>query len=164
MFFDRSETGTNRPLLAFILATLVVGAVGSFFTEPAIPTWYAALLKPGFSPPNWLFAPVWTALYVLMAVAAWRVWRTTGLKSPEILLYIIQLAFNLLWSILFFGLHAIFWALLDLGLLLLLIVGTLAAFWRRDRLAGALMLPYLGWSGFAFLLNLAIWRLNSAGF
>jgi tryptophan-rich sensory protein len=163
MFFDRSETGSNRPLLAFILATLVVGAVGSIFTEPSIPTWYAALLKPGFSPPNWLFAPVWTALYLLMAEAAWRVWRITGLKSPEILLYVIQLAFNLLWSILFFGLHAIFWALADLGLLLALIAGMLAAFWRRDRLAGALMLPYLGWSAFAFLLNLAIWRLNGPG-
>lgn len=160
MFFDRSTGAGNRPLLAFILATLLVGTLGSLFTEPAIATWYAGLLKPGFNPPNWIFAPVWTALYVLMAVAAWRVWQVTSLRSPEIALYALQLALNLAWSILFFGLHQILWALVDLGLLLMLVAATLIAFWRRDRLAGALMVPYLGWSGFAFLLNLAIWRLN----
>ena len=163
MFFDRNAQRGNRPLLAFILATLVVGAVGNMFTAPSIPTWYAELLKPSFNPPNWVFAPVWTALYILMAVAASRVWKVTGLKSPEIALYAVQLALNLAWSILFFGLHKILWALADLGLLLALVVVTLVAFWRRDRVAGALMLPYFGWSGFAFLLNLAIWRFNGAG-
>ena len=84
MFFDRgTESGRNRPLLVFILLTLVVGAAGSAVTQPAIPVWYADLLKPSFNPPNWVFAPVWTTLYVLMAIAAWRVWRVTGTRAPE---------------------------------------------------------------------------------
>lgn len=161
MFFDRgTESGRNRPLLVFILLTLVVGAAGSAVTQPAIPVWYADLLKPSFNPPNWVFAPVWTTLYVLMAIAAWRVWRVTGTRAPEMALYAVQLALNLLWSVLFFGLHRILWALADLGLLLVAVLATLAVFWRRDRMAGALLIPYLAWSGFAFLLNLAIWRLN----
>jgi tryptophan-rich sensory protein len=161
MFFDRgTESGRNRPLLVFILLTLVVGAAGSAVTQPAIPVWYADLLKPSFNPPNWVFAPVWTTLYVLMAIAAWRVWRVAGTRAPEMALYAVQLALNLLWSVLFFGLHRILWALADLGLLLVAVLATLAVFWRRDRTAGALLIPYLAWSGFAFLLNLAIWRLN----
>ena len=161
MFFDRNaEPGQHRPLLAFILATLVVGAAGTFFTEPSIPTWYAALAKPDFNPPNWLFAPVWTTLYVLMAIAAWRVWRSTGLKSPEMLLWMAQLTLNFFWSAIFFSLHLIFFALVEMGLLWLLILATLILFWRRDRIAGLLLVPYLAWVSFAFTLNYAIWQLN----
>ncbi len=160
MLFDRSEGPSNRPLLAFILVTLVIGASAAVFTEPSIPTWYAGLLKPSFNPPNWLFGPVWTTLYVLMAVAAWRVWRVTGLKSPELALYGVQLVFNFAWSLIFFTLHQIGLALIDLGILWLTVLATLILFWRRDHWAGILFLPYLAWAGFAFLLNLAIWRLN----
>ena len=161
MFFDRNaEPGQHRPLLAFILASLVVGAAGTLFTEPAIPTWYAALAKPDFTPPNWLFAPVWTVLYVLMAIAAWRVWRVTDLKAPELFLWMAQLTLNFLWSAIFFSLHLIFFALVEMGLLWLLILATMILFWRRDRIAGLLFLPYLAWVSFAFALNFAIWQLN----
>ena len=140
--------------------TLLKGAVASVFTGPAIPTWYAGLVHPSFAPPNWIFAPVWTGLYVLMAVAAWRVWRLAGLKSPEIAAFGLQLAFNCAWSFVFFHFHLIGPAAVELAVLLALILATLILFWRRDRLAGLLLLPYLAWTGFALALNLAIWRLN----
>jgi translocator protein len=163
MFFDRSaQPGQHRPLLAFLIATLVVGAAGTFFTEPAIPTWYAGLAKPDFNPPNWVFAPVWTTLYVLMGVAAWRVWRLTGLNSPELTLWMSQLTLNFFWSAIFFSLHLILLALVEMALLWLLILITMILFWRRDRIAGLLFLPYLAWVSFAFALNFAIWQLNGA--
>ena len=162
MFFDRSaQPGQHRPLLAFLILTLLVGAAGTLFTELAIPTWYATLAKPGFAPPNWLFAPVWTTLYVMMGVAAWRVWRLTGLTSPEMFLWFAQLALNFFWSAIFFSLHLILLALVEMALLWLLILVTLILFWRKDRIAGLLLLPYLAWVGFAFALNFAIWQLNS---
>jgi tryptophan-rich sensory protein len=161
MFFDRNaEPGQHRPLLIFIILPLLVGAAGTIFTEPSIPTWYAALAKPVFTPPNWLFAPVWTALYVLMGAAAWRVWRITGLNAPEMLIWGTQLALNFLWSAIFFSFHLVFAALVDIALLWLLVLATTVLFWRRDRIAGLLFLPYLAWSGFAAALNFAIWRLN----
>jgi translocator protein len=163
MFFDRSgEPGQHRPLLAFIILPLLVGAAGTIFTEPAIPTWYAGLAKPDFTPPNWLFAPVWTTLYVLMGIAAWRVWRLTGLHSPEMLLWGAQLALNLLWSAIFFAAQLIFAALVDVALLWLLILATMILFWRRDAIAGLLLLPYLAWVGYAAALNFAVWQLNGS--
>ena len=161
MFFDRSAApGQHRPLLGFIILTLVAGAAGTVFTEPAIPTWYAGLTKPDFTPPNWLFAPVWTTLYVLMAIAGWRVWRITGLNSPELKLWGAQLMLNFLWSPIFFAAHLILLALAEMTLLWLLILATLVLFWRRDRIAGLLLLPYLAWVSYALALNFAIWRLN----
>jgi benzodiazapine receptor len=150
----------RRPLLAFLIATLAVGAFASAFTEPSIPTWYAGLLRPSFAPPNWLFAPVWTTLYAVMAVAAWRVWRVVGLKSLEIGAYAAQLIFNFVWSAIFFAAHRIGLALADMGLLFLLVLVTTILFWRRDRIAGLLFLPYLAWTGFAAALNQAFWVLN----
>ncbi len=161
MLFENSEDGSQRrPLIFFVLASLAVGTAATVFTEPSIPTWYAGLVKPGFNPPDWLFAPVWTALYILMAVAAWRVWRIAGLKSIELTAFFVQLALNCAWSFLFFSAHWIAVALADLGMLWLLILATLILFWRRDRLAGLLLLPYLAWAGFALALNAAIWQLN----
>ena len=161
MLFDReAEPGKNRPLLGLIILTLLVGASGTFFTEPNIPTWYAALAKPDFNPPNWLFAPVWTTLYILMAVAAWRVWKITGVKAPEMALWGVQLALNFLWTPLFFGAHLLLVALVEMAALWLAIAATAALFWHRDRIAGLMMLPYLAWVSFAFCLNYAIWQLN----
>ena len=157
---DDPKRAQRRPLLFFILATLIVGAAASVFTEPNIATWYAGLVRPSFAPPNWLFAPVWTTLYVLMAVAAWRVWRIAGMKSPEMAAYVLQLIFNFAWSAIFFAAHQIGLALVEIGLLLLLILTTTILFWRRDRLAGLLFLPYLAWTVFAAFLNQAFWALN----
>jgi tryptophan-rich sensory protein len=151
---------TRRPLLFFVLGTLVVGAAGTIFTEPNIPTWYAGLVHPSIAPPNWVFAPVWTTLYVLMAVAAWRVWKITGLKSVEMLAWGVQLALNFAWSAIFFSLHRIGAALVEIILLDLAILVTTALFFRRDRLAAALMLPYLAWTLFATALTQAFWQLN----
>ncbi len=162
MIFSRDEDGPSphRPLMGLIILTLLVGASGTPFTEAAIPTWYAGLVKPDFNPPNWLFAPVWTTLYVLMAVAAWRVWKITGIRSPAMIAWFVQLALNAIWTPLFFGAHLLLPALIELGLMWAAIAVTLVLFWRKDRIAGLLMLPYLAWVSFAFALNLEIWRLN----
>jgi tryptophan-rich sensory protein len=161
-----------RPLYFFLLLTLGVGALGSVAIKPNIATWYAGLAKPNFSPPNWLFAPAWTALYILMAVAAWRVWRLLPKlsqdngrrRSPitiEMAAFGVQLACNCAWSFLFFSAHLIGAALIELSILLLLVLATLILFWRRDPWAGILLLPYLAWTGFALALNTALWRLNA---
>ncbi|HWA70285.1 MAG TPA: TspO/MBR family protein [Rhizomicrobium sp.] len=155
-----SSDPKNRALKYFLLVTLAVGAAGSLFTAPNIPAWYAGLNHPAIAPPNWVFAPVWTTLYVLMAVAAWRVWKITGFKSIEMLAFAVQLALNFAWSGIFFGLHQIGPALGEIILLDLAILYALLLFWRRDRLAGALMLPYLAWTLFATLLTRAFWLLN----
>jgi tryptophan-rich sensory protein len=149
-----------RPLGFFLLATLGVGGTASLFTEPSIPTWYAGLIHPAIAPPNWVFAPVWTTLYVLMAVAAWRVWRKTGLKDPAFYAFWAQLFLNFCWSGIFFGLHQIFFALAEIIVLDAIILATLLLFWHRDRLAGLLMAPYLAWTCFATLLTYEFWRLN----
>lgn len=149
-----------RALKLFVIVTLVVGASASLFTEPNIPTWYAHLVRPAIAPPNWVFAPVWTTLYVMMAYAAWRVWKKTGLKSLEMAAWGIQLVFNFAWSAIFFWLHQIGAALGEIILLDLAILYTALLFWRRDRIAGLAMLPYLGWSLFATVLTDAFWRLN----
>jgi tryptophan-rich sensory protein len=160
------KRAARRPLLIFILLTLVVGAGASIFTEPSIPTWYAHLAHPAIAPPNWVFAPVWTTLYVLMAVAAWRVWRTLkhgsggGTRSPEMIAYGVQLALNFAWSAIFFAAHQIGLAMIEIGLLVLAILVTAILFFRRDRLAGLLFLPYLGWTAFAAVLTHAFWLLN----
>jgi tryptophan-rich sensory protein len=161
MMFSRDDTPANRPLLAFVLLALLVGGAATFFTEPAIATWYAALNKPSFNPPNWIFAPVWTTLYVLMGVAASRVWKQTGFGTA-IAFWIAQLGLNFCWSAIFFSLHLIFWALVEMAALWLAVAATLILFARRDRIAGLLLVPYLAWVSFAFALNFAIWRLNGA--
>jgi tryptophan-rich sensory protein len=145
-------------LFAFLAATLAVGFLASLVTVPNIPSWYEGLHKPFFNPPNSVFAPVWTTLYVLMAVAAWRVWRKAGLRPLG--LYVLQLALNFAWSSIFFGAHAIGAALVEIALLFAAVVLTLRDFWRLDRIAGWLLVPYAAWVLFAGVLNAAIWRLN----
>lgn len=156
---------TLRPLFAlagFVALTLVVGAIGARATLPEIPGWYAQLAKPSFTPPNWVFGPVWTTLYIAMAVAAWLVWRTPGkARTPALALWGVQLALNLVWSLLFFGEHRIGLALVDIVVLLLAIVTTILAFTRLSSVAALLLVPYLAWVGYATALNFAIWRLNT---
>jgi tryptophan-rich sensory protein len=125
--------------------------------------WYASLAKPAWNPPDAIFAPMWTALYVLMAVAAWLVWRRAGFAGAgtALALFVIQLVLNALWSYLFFGLNRPDIAFLEIVILWLAILLVLVLFWREDWRAGALMIPYLVWVGFASCLNFALWRLNA---
>ncbi|MGE0652082.1 MAG: TspO/MBR family protein, partial [Alphaproteobacteria bacterium] len=124
-------------------------------TATSVGTWYQDLAKPAFNPPDWVFAPVWTTLFVLMSVAAWRVWRQGGFahRRLEMAAYFGQLALNLLWSVLFFGARAPGWAFLEILVLLSAIAVTAVLFGRRNRLAGWLFLPYGAWVAFAAVLN-----------
>jgi tryptophan-rich sensory protein len=147
-------------LLGWIALTAAFAAVGAMGSTQA-PTFYAQLDQPSWAPPTWLFGPAWTVLYLLMAVAAWRAVRSTTLPAaPAVRLYLIQLVLNALWSWLFFAWHQGAWAFVCIVALWLLIAATMAAFYRRDRLAGALMLPYIGWVSFAGALCFTIWQRN----
>lgn len=161
---DRSAAAPDRgsrpwlSLLAFFAAVIVVALVGSLGVGGAGEE-YARLSKPGWAPPSWLFGPVWTVLYALVAVAGWLVWRRVG-PSAAIAVYAVQLLLNALWTPLFFGLGRYGVALVDIVVLWVLVGVTTALFWRVRPLAGALLLPYWAWVSFATALNFAIWRLN----
>ena len=150
-------------LAGFLLICFAVAAVGGAVTASSVETWYPTLNKPAFNPPDWVFAPVWTVLYAAMAVAGWRIWRSppTPTRRTALVLFAIQLGLNCAWSILFFGAREIGLAFADILLLLLALGATTAAFWRIDRVAGWLFLPYLLWVGYAAALNGAIWLLNA---
>ncbi|HZH90481.1 MAG TPA: TspO/MBR family protein [Pyrinomonadaceae bacterium] len=137
-------------------------AVASSYTAPAIPGWYASLRKPAWNPPNWLFGPVWTLLYLMMAVAAWLVWRERGFAGAgtALALFSLQLILNALWSVIFFGRRNPALALVEIFFLWAAIFATMLAFWRVSHAAGWLMWPYLLWVTFAGFLNLNIWKLN----
>lgn len=149
-------------LVAFLAACFGVAFIGSLATGPAIPEWYASLRKPAWNPPNWLFGPVWTVLYAMMAVAAWRVWRKEGFRGARwaLAIFFVQLALNMAWTFIFFGAHSPGGAFLEIVILWALILMTAALFRRHDAAAGWMLLPYLLWVGFAAVLNFAIWRLN----
>ena len=149
-------------LAALLLVSVAVAGLSAAVTAQNVNVWYATLAKPAFNPPNWLFGPVWTVLYVVMAIAAWRVWLSRRRQSVALPLsfYAAQMVLNFAWSPLFFGLHHIGVALIDIVGLSLMLAATASLFWRRDRLAGALMVPYLAWVLFATTLNFAIWRLS----
>lgn len=136
--------------------------IGGFVTANSVDTWYQTLQKPPFSPPDWIFAPVWTALYVLMAIAAWRVWRhrPSDVRWWALAAFFVQLGFNLAWSLIFFGQQQIGLALVEIVVLLIVIVATSFLFWHIDRLAGALMAPYALWVAFASALNASLCLLN----
>ncbi len=147
-------------LAGFVALCFAVAAIGGAVTATSAQTWYPKLAKPAFTPPDWLFGPVWTTLYAMMAVSAWLSWRRVGLGHLALGLFFAQLALNLAWSLLFFGLHWIGVALVDILLLLVLIAATTYAFLVIDRRAGLLFVPYLLWVGYASLLNGAIWLMN----
>lgn len=151
----------SRGFLYLILAlTFLAGFFGAIITKANIHTWYFQLTRPPGSPPNWIFAPVWTILYVLMAVAAWRVWRRSG-KNPDVLnIWFWQLFFNALWTPVFFGLHQIGLALIIIVVLDVLVIFTICAFAKHDRVAATMLLPYLLWICYATYLNLGYWWLN----
>jgi tryptophan-rich sensory protein len=146
-------------LLLFAAACLVAAAAGTLFRPGE---WYEALEKPSWRPPNWLFAPVWSLLYVMIAISGWLVWRQSSAAAVSLPLavYFLQLFLNAAWTPLFFGLHRPGWAAIEIALVWLSIVATIIVFSPISALAAALLLPYLAWVTFATALNIAIWRLN----
>lgn len=157
----RSTQQSVLVFLGFLAASFVVSGLGGLATASSVGTWYQTLNKPSFNPPNWLFAPVWTTLYVMIAIAGWRVWRRVGFTDKRAFAaFAAQLVLNLLWSVLFFGLNRVGLALAELVLLWLSIATTLVLFRRHDKLAAILFAPYLAWVTFAGVLNAAIWTLN----
>jgi len=146
-------------LAVFILICLAVGGSGAAFPPGE---WYRQLAKPPLNPPAWVFGPVWTLLYILMGVSAWLVWLRPGLPAAQIplLLFATQMALNGAWSWIFFGVHQVGLALIDIVLLWAAIAATLVSFWRIRKPAAVLLIPYLLWVSFATYLNAALWRLN----
>lgn len=144
-----------------LLAPQLAGAIGALYTAETRETWYRELTLPGFSPPDWVFGPVWTTLYILMGIAAFLIWRR-GLRQvwPAMLLFVIQLALNALWPFLFFGLRSPLAGLSGIIALWGVLLATVIAFWSVSRAAGALLIPYLAWVSYALILNYSIWRLN----
>lgn len=149
-------------LLISLVLPFIAAAIGSFFTFNAIPTWYAGLQKPALSPPNWVFGPVWSALYLMMGISFYIIWtkKTKQNKDQVIFLYFTQLVLNTLWSIIFFGMKQPFLAFMEIIILWILILLTIVSFSKIAKSAAYLLLPYLLWVSFATYLNFAIWKLN----
>ncbi len=145
-----------------IVICQMAGIIGSFFTGPAIPTWYASLVKPDFTPPGWVFAPVWISLYTLMGISLYLVWkrRQQSFAKPALAVFSVQLLLNALWSFLFFGLQSPIYGLMCISLLWVAIAFTMENFYRISKKAAYLLIPYLLWVSFAAVLNLYIWILN----
>jgi len=155
---------SNKLKLAICLTiTLVTGFVGSIFTSQEISGWYTSIRKPLWNPPNAIFGPVWTILYILMGISLFLVWKsrhTSGKKNIAYLLFAVQLLLNFLWSFIFFRLHRIDLALLEILMLWISILGTIIAFSQLSKTAAWLLVPYISWVSFASFLNYHIWILN----
>jgi benzodiazapine receptor len=151
-------------LAVSVLVCQMAGVIGSVFTAPAIPGWYATLSKPGFTPPNWIFGPAWITLYTLMGISAFIVWRKgwdIGEVRTALRIFVAQLILNALWSAAFFGLRSPLAGFLAIALLWMLILLTMAFFRKVSLAASVLLLPYLLWVSYASVLNFSIWRLNT---
>ncbi len=148
-------------LVISIFICLLAGFIGSFFTSPAIPTWYATLQKPSFAPPNWVFFPVWTSLFIMMGISLFLIWKKED-KKVKTALYIFsaQLILNALWSVAFFGLRSPLTGLIDIIILWIAILATIISFMKISRTASYLLIPYILWVSFAAILNFSIWKLN----
>ena len=164
--------GNTRSLLRLAISVAIplsAGAIGAIFTADSVETWYQLIEKPWFTPPNWLFGPAWTVLYVLMGISLYLVWRKTtidrskhGTRPAAFAAFGTQLGLNALWSFLFFGLRSPQLAFAEIVILLASIIVTIIIFSRVSRLAAGLMLPYVGWVTFACALNLGVWLVNSS--
>jgi len=150
-------------ILVSIVVCELAGIIGSVFTTPSIPGWYAALTKPPFNPPSWVFAPVWTILYAMMGLAAWLVYEK-GFKKPDVkkalAVFAAQLLLNTLWSIVFFGAHMIFAGVVVIVLLWAMILWTILLFHRISRASAYLLIPYILWVSFATVLTVSLYVLN----
>lgn len=150
-------------LFLSILIPVLVGAVSGFFTMSGVNGWYAVANKPWFNPPNWIFGPVWTTLYILMGIALYLVWRSdaaTTIKNTALALFAVQLTLNFFWSIIFFSLQQPGWAFVEVLLLWLMILLTILWFGKISSTAAWLLVPYISWVSFASVLNFYIWKLN----
>jgi tryptophan-rich sensory protein len=161
------EKKTQAGILKLAISLIVcqfAGFIGSVFTTPAIPTWYVTLNKPSFTPPNWLFSPVWIFLFVLMGLSAFLVW-SKGLDDKRVKTVIgifgVQLILNILWSAVFFGFRSPLAGLIEIAILWIAILLTILNFFKVSKTAGFLQIPYILWVSFATVLNFFIWRLNS---
>lgn len=145
-----------------IILCQAAGFLGSLFTTPAIPTWYATLNKPFFTPPNWIFSPVWISLFILMGISLFTIWRRQDHPQVKtaLVFFFVQLILNILWSAAFFGLRAPLLGLMDIVLLWIAILFTILNFLKVTKFAGVLLIPYLLWVSFATLLNFSLWILN----
>ena len=151
-------------LAVCILVCLGAAGLGAAVTTPEVSGWYRTIVKPSWNPPDQIFGPVWTTLFLMMAVAAWLVWKQRGLRAAAtpLSLFAVQLLLNIAWSWIFFGMHQPGWAFVEIVFLWLAIAATMMAFFRRSPIAGWLLVPYLAWVSFASVLNFVIWRLNAA--
>ena len=146
-----------------ILLPLIVGGVSGFFTAGSIEGWYITLNKPWFNPPNWIFGPVWTLLYLMMGIAFFLIWKSDApadAKKTAITVYLVQLALNFAWSLIFFYMEQPGWALVDILLMWAAIFCTIITFGKISSAAAWLLVPYISWVSFATVLNFAIWKLN----
>ena len=142
-----------------LLVTFLASGIGSFVTSSFKEPWYSEILLPSFNPPSWVFGPVWTTLYIFMSIAAWSAWKQTSDKKI-LQIYFIHLFFNSMWSVIFFGFHQIFFALIDLGIILVFIIWLMRIYYQVNKISFLLMIPYLLWSSYALILNGTIFYLN----
>lgn len=152
----------TQKLIISIVATVGIGSLGAIFTIAEIPNWYAGLNKPSFNPPNWLFGPVWTSLYTMMGIAFYLIWKqlATDTRKKAIQIFIIQFVLNFFWSIIFFSLHSIGAALIEIIVMWIFILLTIIQFSKLSKPAAWLLVPYIAWVSFATLLTASIWKLN----
>jgi tryptophan-rich sensory protein len=152
----------KKLILAIILCQFT-GVIGSIATMPSIPTWYASLIKPSFNPPSWVFGPVWTILFTMMGISLYLIWQK-GINKKEVKeavkFFYLQLVFNCFWSIIFFGLHNPFAAFIEIIILLVLVAFVIFKFYKINKNAAFLLIPYLLWGSFATFLTYNIWLLN----
>jgi len=146
-------------LTLILLVTFVASGIGGFVTSSFKEPWYSQIVLPTFNPPSWVFGPVWTLLYIFMSVAVWIAWKKTSNKKI-LQLYFVHLFFNAIWSIIFFGFHQIFIALIDLGIILIFIILLMKIYYQVSKISFLLMIPYLLWSSYALILNTTIFYLN----
>ncbi|TCC89417.1 tryptophan-rich sensory protein [Pedobacter frigiditerrae] len=160
---SRSNRFQFFPFIICLLIPLAIGAIGGFLTFESVKTWYTTLNKPSFNPPNWIFGPVWTTLYILMGISSYLVWQRRKIVSGyswAVGVYLLQLLLNLMWSYLFFYQQQIGFALIEIGILLLTIIVNTFIFYRINKIAGLLFIPYILWVSFASYLTYSIFILN----
>jgi benzodiazapine receptor len=160
---EKNTLIATSKLITSIVICQLAGVIGAIFTTSAISTWYATLKKPAFTPPNWVFSPVWITLFVLMGIAAFLVWNK-GLSDQRVKtalsIFVAQLILNVAWSVMFFGLRSPLAGLIEIAVLWIAILLSILYFFKVSNIAGILLLPYILWVSFAAILNFSIWRLN----